>query len=201
MNTYLNSPELNRLILDHLISGIAAGNRELAGQLGLSTRMRAQLEDLRSGEVRRLAELPGCIRVEVDVRVLGRLLDYLAKEREAESTMRELIRRGAPQPLLHQLYSLSSRETSNLREHMGLPGTPGRTRRPTEQEERRAWTAFEELLEGDTGRELEPEEWLQLCDRSGIDLRLLWVLVNEWRQQGLLGNEEPEQDNKRRRAT
>lgn len=178
MKHHLNNPTLNRMVLDHLINGIAGGGHSLADQLGIDARMRRQLVDLRSIEIARLAELRGCIRVEIDVSALSRLLDHLMQEREQEQLVQEFALRNAPQSMLRSLFRLSSREVTALRCSLGLHGAPGRPRQPTEDEERQAWEACQEL--GLQVGELKPADWLSLQDATGIPLRILWAMVGDW---------------------
>lgn len=176
--SHLNSPTLNRMVLDHLIQQIVSGDRSLADQLGLDSGIRERLMDLRAAEVARLARLRGCIQIRVDVPALSRLLDHLAAERRKEETIRALVRLDAPQSMLSALFNLSSRDVTALRQAMGLPGLPGRPRQSSEEEERRAWEAIGEL--GLSLDSMRPTDWLRLHAATDIPMRVLWTMVNDW---------------------
>jgi hypothetical protein len=178
-HSHLNSPTLNRLVLDHLIHQIVNGDHTLADQLGLDTQIRAQLMDLRSIEINRLAELRGCVCISVDVPALARLLDHLLVERRQEETIKELVRKDAPQSMLRSLYQLTSREVTALRYSLGLPGSPGRTRQPSEEEEHRAWEIFQRM--GLALDDMSPGDWIRFQEQAGIPLRVLWTMFNQWR--------------------
>ncbi len=177
--SHLNSPALNRMVLDHLIQQIVSGDHSLADQLGLDSRIREQLMELRSIEIGRLSELRGYLQIQVDVSALSRLLDHLDLERQEERIVKELVRRGAPQSMLRSLFHLSSRDVTALRQAIGLPGSPGRPRQPTEQEEREAWERFQEL--GLSLDAMAPTDWIRFHDATGIPLRVLWAMVSDWR--------------------
>ena len=179
--SHLDAPALNRLVLDHIIHGIVTGDHGLASQLGITAAMARQLTELRTGEINRLANLRGCIRIAVDVPALARLLDHLEQERRKEHQVHELIRRGAPSPMLLSLFDMNGREITALRYAMGLPGSPGRTRQPTEEEEREIWEAMRRL-ELDPW-EMQPPDWIELHDATGVPLRTLWSSISEWRSQ------------------
>jgi hypothetical protein len=168
------------MVLDHLINSIINGDYSLATQLGITTEMIGPLTDLRPAEINRLAELRGCVRIALDIPALSRLLDRLMQDRSKDQLVQEMVRRNAPQPMLYSLFQLSSREATALRYALGLPGSPGRTRQPTEQEELKAWGILQEL--NVPAGKMRAEDWLKLQDKSGIPLRVLWTMVNEWRE-------------------
>ena len=168
------------MVLDHLINSIASGDHTIANQLGIPPAMIAPLTDLRPAEINRLAELRGCVRITLDVPALSRLLDRLMQDRSKEQLVQELIRRGAPQPMLYSLFQLTSREATALRYVLGLPGSPGRTREPTEEEEHRVWKTMQKLAM--TADRMTPQDWVDLQDETGVPLRVLWAMVNEWRE-------------------
>ena len=177
---HISCPLLNRMVLDHLINSIISGDYSLATQLGITTAMIGPLTDLRPAEINRLAELRGCVRITLDIPALSRLLDRLMQDRTKEEIVQEMVKRNAPQPMLHSLFRLSSREATALRYTLGLPGSPGRTRQPTEAEELKAWRVLQEL--NVPAGKMQAEDWLRLQDKTGIPLRVLWVMVNEWRE-------------------
>ncbi|WP_419603880.1 STY4526/YPO1902 family pathogenicity island replication protein [Thiolapillus sp.] len=178
--SHISCPLLNRMVLDHLINSIASGDHTIANQLGIPPAMIAPLTDLRPAEINRLAELRGCVRITLDVPALSRLLDRLMQDRSKEQLVQELIRRGAPQPMLYSLFQLTSREATALRYVLGLPGSPGRTREPTEEEEHRVWKTMQKLAM--TADRMTPQDWVDLQDETGVPLRVLWAMVNEWRE-------------------
>ncbi len=187
-HAHLGSPSLNRLVLDYLIHRIVSGDIVTSDQLGIDSRMRRQLIDLRAADLGRLAGLRGCVRVSVDVQALARMLDHLAQERRQQGAVEELVRRDAPNAMLLALFQLTSREVTVLRQALGLPGSPGRTRQATEEEELRIWSALRDLRMDSEA--LRPEDWLALHDETGIPLRILWSAVTNLRD-----------DETRRRAT
>ncbi len=178
--SHISCPLLNRMVLDHLINSIANGDYAIANQLGITSSMIGPLTDLRPAEISRLAELRGCVRITIDVPALSRLLDRLMQERSKEQVVQEMVRRNAPQPMLYSLFQLTSREATAMRYTLGLPGSPGRTRQPTEEEEHQAWKAIQNR--NVSVARMRPEDWLALQDETGIPLRVLWSMVNEWNE-------------------
>jgi len=177
---HISCPLLNRMVFDHLINSITRGDHTIANQLGIPSPMIGPLTDLRPAEINRLAELRGCVRISLDVPALSRLLDRLMQDRSKEQLVQELIRRGAPQPMLYSLFQLTSREATALRYVLGLPGSPGRTREPTEEEEHRVWKTLQELdMAADR---MTPQDWVNLQDETGVLLRVLWSMVNDWQE-------------------
>lgn len=172
---HINSPTLNRMVIDHLIQHIVSGDLSLSNQLRLDDQLRHQLTDLRSIEINRLAELRGCIRVSVNPSALSRLLRHLADERETEATAREMARRGAPGSMLRTLFHLNSHDVTTLRCCVGLQGRPGRHRQPTADEERLAWEGLRAT--GLSLDAMEPRDWLTWQEHTGLPLRVLWHLA------------------------
>ncbi len=178
--SHISCPLLNRMVLDHLINNLINGDYTIADQLGITASMVAPLTDLRPAEINRLAELRGCVRITIDIPALSRLLDRLMQDRSKEKLVHELVRRDAPQPMLEHLFQITSREATAMRFALGLPGSPGRARQPTEAEEHKAWELMQEL--GIPANRMNAEDWLALHDSTGIPLRVLWPMVNEWQQ-------------------
>ncbi len=95
----------------------------------------------------------------------------------------QLMKHGAPQPMMFEFFRTGFNEYSLLRKKYNLSGGNGR---PSyrEFEEVRLWRVYQHL--GKHRAELTPKDYLMLYQQSCVPLRVIWRIFENWDNEGLL---------------
>ena len=75
-------------------------------------------------------------------------MSFFLKELPKEETLRALIRRDAPLPMMEALYGMTGREYTGWRLVLEVPPAVGRPAEPDEATTHRVWRAWQPLLAG-----------------------------------------------------
>ena len=124
--------------------------------------------------------------VQVNGKVLDRLLDQVREvAREIESIDR-LLRLGASTEMMSELHGLSHQEVALRRQVLGLPAHKGRWPVLTEQQDAELWKRWSDEIKSrgidahDTPAMLELA--MALAEKEGVALAVVWAAINAWAQ-------------------
>lgn len=121
-----------------------------------------------------------CSRVGVDPVALGRLIlkeeEVWQQEKIWQEQKQQLVAAGASFVMANTLLGISRREFDAMRKALGMSGATGR-KSVDDVESARIYRQWEAL-----GKATNLEGFLSLYQVSGQPLRVLWGLVQDWRQ-------------------
>ncbi len=171
--------DLNLAVLQCAAACLRAGDWATLRELGFG---RPEIDAVRSLTLDQLDRLADhgrghVLRVRLDRRAFWALVDEIRLERGREDVQIELLRRDAPQDMMEALFGIGPKRYARLRRGLEVPQATGRPAEPSEDEARRVWQAWEALGER---TDLEPHEWLALCERAGVNARACWRLLVRW---------------------
>ncbi|HHC72145.1 MAG TPA: DUF2857 family protein [Thiotrichales bacterium] len=171
---------LNSALLRYAVECIADGDMASVRRMGFPPEMLSRLAEVRLQDLRRLETSKAIIsRIEVNATALSRLLSHLDQERNREQDIRMLLQAGAPQAMMRALYGMSSSDYTAARRALGLSASAGRPREATEAEEQRLMRELARRSE--QAESLSATDWIEIADRCGAPLRVLWPIIQGWR--------------------
>lgn len=105
-----------------------------------------------------------------------RLIDHVRHLRATESVRDALLARDAPLPLMHHFFGMDATEYAEQGRRLGLVRPTGRPSEPGEAEEAIVWRAGK-ALDKPNDEGLTPEDYLALCEATGLSLRTIWLVI------------------------
>jgi hypothetical protein len=163
--------------LRYICETLAHGDVSAVVDLGLRTDQVARLARLSLNDLRHLSEVPAhFMDVSVNTECLDRVLAHMERNRARETLHDDLIRHGAPYPMMFSFTGMSTRDFAARRRLLDLTGTGlGRPPAPTEDEEQHVWAVWQASLD----QALEPR-YLHVSKTTGLSLALIWSMTTAW---------------------
>lgn len=164
---------LNKSVFDYILMCIADRDIAPLNELGMSCLDIQKLQELYAIDLISLAcSRANFIKVKIDRTRFYNLLNAISKERAQQQQIIDLIRLGAPQTMLKELFAISQSEYTALRKSLNLSDGIGRTANVSEQDASLVYMQFKEL--NTTVDKLSIEQWRNLLSKSNMNLRELW---------------------------
>lgn len=179
MSGRINShSELIFNVLRYATSLLEAGDESALLLMGFDPVEVRAMETLTVKHLQRLSELAThFMDFRVDHDVFRRVLARLTAERKVEQLQDALLRAGAPLAMMHQYWGMTTHDCASRRRILGIETQIGRPQRLSDEELERLWHLWAELADVEDER----ERYLELAERSGQSLTLLWPVVEGWK--------------------
>jgi hypothetical protein len=173
--------ELVAAVLLYAVRCLAEGDQPALAAMNFGPREVDALKGLTLADFCRLGSLQAhCLRATLNREVFWSLVEYLERERRAETVQLALIEADAPLEMMRALFGISSREYTRLRRWLGVTPVVGRPPEPEEAVAEAVWAAWPgRALDRNPGQ-LSPEIYLDIHRATGASLRAIWVLTRRW---------------------
>lgn len=183
----MNGPRAADLVfaaLSYAIDRAAAEDAHGLHEIGLDRDAAARLRALTLEDLRRVGSLCGNgLDFKFDGDVLRTVLDRLTAAQRDEALQRVLVRADAPWAMMRSLFGMESREYTALRKRLGVGSGVGRPADLDDAAEHRLWHALVYRLQSDPDRPLEPAQFLDVEQETGLPLRAIWNRARLWARQ------------------
>lgn len=175
--------QLLTAVLTYIARCIAENDRSALQKLGLGLQEVDAFSQLGPVDLQRLvasaARLP-LLEIRCDPEQLRRRIHWVLTEQAQDQTQQALIQADAPSSLLMTCYGMGKTEYARHRQWLGLQSRGGRPRLPDPETVARIRQTWDELVQGILPEAIIPEYYLRLHQRTGVPLRILWPLIQEW---------------------
>ncbi len=163
--------------LRYVCETLADGDIQAVLDLGLRMDQIARLARFSLNDLRHLSDVPThFMDVSVNAECLDRVIAHMERSREREALHDELIRNGAPYPMLFSFTGMTNREFAARRRLLGMSGSGrGRPPTPSEDDEQRVWAAWQASAQ----KPLEAR-YLHVSETTGVPLNLVWSMTDSW---------------------
>lgn len=169
----------------YAIRCLAEGDFPALRNMNFGPREIEALREMSLGDLYRVESLRAhCLAIELDRTVYWPMMDHLCSQREAEEIQQNLIAGDASLEMMQTLFGMSSREYSRKRGLLSVDPSVGRPPEPDEESSHRLWHAWQERTAGDAPISLTPGAYLELQRETGLSLRAIWSLTQQWGQNG-----------------
>ena len=153
-------------------------------RLGLEPAALQALSRLPASDLVRLldhAAVGPCLEIRLNSYAFWRQLERLEAARRTEDLIDQLLAAEAPRAMLEAQFGLSGSDYSRRRQRLGLAAAPaGRPPEPDEVTVATVWRAWRTLTDELAGGDLQPEHYLALHRTTGLSLRVIWSLTQQW---------------------
>lgn len=170
--------DLNVALLQYVNKCRAEGDERALAHLGLDHRDAEAAASLNLGDLDHVNALQLSLLREspIDRDRFHSFIEHLRHLRVAASICDALLARDAPLPLMHHFFGMEATEYAERGHRLGLVRPVGRPNEPGEAEEAIVWHACKSLGKP-KDEELSPEDYLSLCETTGLSLRTLWLVL------------------------
>lgn len=173
--------ELVAAVLLYAVRCLAEGDHPALAAMNFGPREVDALKGLTLADFSRLGTLQAhCLRATLNREVFWSLVEYLERERRAETVQLALIAADAPLEMMRALFGISSREYTRLRRWLGVTPVVGRPPEPEEALAEGVWQAWTRRATAREPGQPAPEIYLDIHRETGASLRGIWVLTRRW---------------------
>lgn len=142
----------------------------MARAVGLDPQLAKRVMDLTTSEMMVLARRAAhCVSIKIDSKAFGGLMSALDQENNDQALMHECIRLEASRDMMVELFGITNRRYSLLRQMNGLPPGNGRSKECSEDEAHRIFEACDEQ-----GWKCDPKSMIAIAKQLDISLRHIW---------------------------
>lgn len=172
--------DLNVALLQYVNKCRAEGDERALAHLGLDRHDAEAAASLYLGDLDRLNVLQLSLLRDspIDRDRFHRLIDHLRHLHAIECVRDALLVRDAPLPLMRHFFGMDATEYAELGRRLALVRPTGRPSEPVEAEEAIVWQAFK-ALKKPRDEALTPEDYLGLCETTGLSLRTIWLVIRQ----------------------
>lgn len=170
--------DLNVALLQYVNKCRGEDDERALAHLGLDRHDAEAAASLNLGDLDHLNALPFPLLREnmIDRDRFRCFIEHVRRLRATESVRDALLARDAPLPLMHHFFGMEATEYAERGHRLGLVRPVGRPSEPGEAEEAIVWHACKSLGKP-KDEELSPEDYLSLCETTGLSLRTLWLVL------------------------
>jgi len=168
---------LNKAVIDYVCLCIEAGDMASLHEMGLGHDEISQLNGLRAVDLSRLTTTKAhFLDITVHRERFYNVVSQLHRNRSIEDNVDELIRRGAPLPMMSSLFAVSALTFAAKRKMFGLGDEGvGRTAEANEDELEKIYRYYQK--QNKPAEEFSAIEWLILSDETNTTLRTIWQVI------------------------
>ncbi len=173
--------ELNNAILLYICECQVHGDFRALAALGIEGDILQQLKTMTVTEILHTANIRSSFikSIQIDIAILGRLLNRASAEKKSEHLLNDLISRGAPLQLVKDLNGINAIEFSTLRRLQNVKYR-GRTNLPTFDQEALVFNACKDIeIDVSQINKITGEQWIALSDKTNLPIRLIYKVVCE----------------------
>jgi hypothetical protein len=169
---------LNTAILQFIAQCVVEGDEDTLVELGLDRHDAGRIADLHLGDLDLVdgAAFPILRKAAIDRDLVHRLIGRVHALREGNRIRDALLCRDAPFPLMQQCYGMDAAEYAERGWRLRVRRQNGRPAEPSEVDDAAVWQAYK-LLPPIEGPGIRAEDWLSLCETTGLSARVVWTAV------------------------
>lgn len=165
-------------VLRYATRRLAEGDESGLMVMGFTPDQIRALESLTLKSLQRVGELSAhFLDFRIDPVCFERVIRRIEQERADEALKDDLLRAGAPIRMMHYFWGMTSRDCAERRRVLGVEAPIGRPAQADEAELERLWHLWQET----TAVADERRRYLDLAQRSGLPLSVIWIAVEEWK--------------------
>lgn len=186
---YMN-PEtgLNLAVVNFLLQCAATKSLDTVAGIAIGADALRDFIHMTGEDIARLAMVSDPLfRIEFDQATWQRVKPGVLRHSRERNLRNALILAGAPRAMIERWWPMRHTEFAMLRRMLGVASF-GRSRAPTEDEEHRIWKAWSEITAGRSIASVRADDYLELYQRTNVDLHVSWAVTNRWASEGLLGD-------------
>jgi hypothetical protein len=172
--------ELTHAVLRYLASCLSEGDWSALRDMGIGPKEAEALRGISLSELTNLErKLAGhVLHVELNRDAFWTVVEQIRRESELHRLRMKMINLDAPSDMMQALFGMGVKEYTFARRVIGAPPGVGRPPEPTEEQAREIWLAWESL--GQEPSMVSPKVWLELAEKMGLPLRLVWRVTQRW---------------------
>ncbi len=179
MSSFKPETILNMNIFDYVCACAEEGDYGPLHDIGLGRDDIIKINQLNMRDVIRLSQTKAHI---LDIRVnrerLHNMLNSLNIRRKEDDDINQLIRMGAPQPMMQSLFAITPGDFTDKRKLFGLQDEGvGRAPEPSDDEQHIIYKAYEHLKT--SPENMSARQWIDLAEETNISLRTIWQYVQQ----------------------
>jgi hypothetical protein len=177
--------DLVTAVLMYAMRCLAEGDQGALHNMNFGPQEIETLREMTLADLYRVASLRAhCLAIRLNRRVYWPMIDNLRQQRASEELQQTLIAADAPQEMLQTLFGLGPREYTRYRRMLSVDPSVGRPPEPDEESAHRLWAVWKEQVGDEAPDLLEPEVYLDLYQETGLSMRAIWSLTQQWSQYG-----------------
>lgn len=184
------SADLAYQVLRYAQERLQRGDMNALRDLGFLPAEIREIEQMSFREVRHLAEMSvHFLDVQIDRQLFHRALGRAREEAETEDVQDELLRLGAPNDMIEELFGLAPSDVAERRRVLDIAARPGRPRTVPTETERAIWDAWRA---SGSGMASEAERYLRVARETGQSAQAVWSVVQDCQRAGMEDRLTPE---------
>ena len=154
---------------------MAEGDDQTLAYLGLDRTDAEAIESLHLTDIDHLSSVhfPLLRKASIDRDLVHRLIERVRDLRQSTLVRDKLLKLDAPFPLMQALFGMDASEYAERGWRLQVRRHSGRPADPREDEETAVWQAYEALQKPED-HALSPEDYLILCETTGVSARTVW---------------------------
>lgn len=161
---------ITRVVLSGLVDAVVSGSLSQLSVRGIDDKVARELSDLSAIQFAELVRAAtGAVRIEIDEGELRHALTNVRSATRNREIEDELLRLGASQPAMRELFGWAGYQYAARRQSLGITSPGGRPRFPTREEEDLIYRAWQKHAELPT-----VERILATAHASSIPISSLW---------------------------
>lgn len=173
--------ELTSAVMRFAIRCLQEGDKASLREMNFGPAEVEALREMTMGDLCQLESLRShCLSVALDRQVYWPMISQLKRRRESEELQHALVAADAPLDMMQTFFGMGGREYSRLRQTLMVQMTVGRPTEPSEDEIEKLWAAWQERENKVVDTLLPPEEYLNICDETGVSVRTIWRQAQTW---------------------
>jgi hypothetical protein len=184
---YLN-PEalLNQSLVQYALHCSATKSVKTLAALGIEPEDLRDLLQMNGEDIARLSMVKESLfKIQFDQELWRRKRAEILVAGSDRQLCNALIAAGAPRSMIERWWPTRHADYAHLRRVWGIAGT-GRPRRATEEEEQLLWQEWSAIAAGRPFETLGARDYLELHNRTNIDLNVSWSVTNGWISDGCI---------------
>ncbi len=170
----------NALLAHSMLSSLACSlptmDPRKVRSMGITPEQAMWISRLSTADMMRLASSgTNCLHIQVDSEALDDLIASIDEEGDRSTLMIDCIRRDASREMMTEMFDITPRHYTRLRQQCGLPPAVGRPKECSQQDAERicdAWRA--------EGSAIDPKVLLSIADELDLPLRVIWSEIGEY---------------------
>ena len=180
---------LNLAILHHIMQCAATRSVDAIAAMNISADELRDLTEMTGEDLVRFAMISDSLfEIEFISEVWQKCKPGMQAHAANRKLRNDLIVAGAPRAMIERWWPMRHADFALLRRMFGVKAL-GRARAPTAEEEHRLWDAWKTIVADRTVDVLEARDYLNLFNRTKINLHVSWSLTNRWAAEGHIDTE------------
>lgn len=148
-------------------------------ELGIRHDQIDKLQGLSTHQIQQMAMISKArfVDIKVDADALDTVIEISRQRAEQHSVAIALLKAGATNPIMQQLFGMTPADIAELRRFLVLPKVEGRPVKHAEHEENELWLAWQDIKRKPMDL---PQQLLSLHEMTGVKIYAIWPFLQKW---------------------